>query len=616
MGKGTGKGDGGCSGKPVKVEAPPGPPPATTEAPTDAGDDPAKYGPYDSGDAAHTLTLAAKITANEKGRAWFAHGLAWIYGYNHEEGIACMMKAAAADPDCAMAHWAIAYSLSSSYNWSPGLGCGYDSIQTAVGLKDKCNDLEKDLIDALATRSSKDARDGADPTKLNFGNPPELNVAFAAEMAKLAAKYPEDLDVQAIYCEGVMNIKPWALWDRKVADGKLEITPADDNTLLVKKCIEAAFKIKGGDTHPALCHLYCHLMELSPNPEEALPAANTLRTLMPAMGHLVHMPSHIDAWVGGYEEGIACNEAGTAADDRYVEISGNESQFYKFYRMHNQHFVVWMSMQDAQYANSMKYARKMEAQLTREHVTFMLAGVIPMGAVFLEAFATMPWHVMIRFGKWDDIIAEPVQTDKDAYPGCIATAHYARGIAYGSKGMLPEAEAEEKLFLDAMKNPALAGRVMHNNVMFAEEGPCVLRVAEAMLRGEIMYRKAVFDKGDAATFDAAFDQIKVAVTLSENLKYDEPWGWMVPVRHALGALMLEQGRFEDAEKVYRDDIALWKDNVWGLLGLTQVSEKSGKPLADIDDLTAKFKKASKRADISLDATCFCAQEAGAACCAP
>ena len=157
---------------------------------------------------------------------------------------------------------------------------------------------------------------------------------------------------------------------------------------------------------------------------------------------------------------------------------------------------------------------------------------------------------------------------------------------------------------------------MHNNVMFAEEGPCVLRVAEAMLRGEIMYRKAVLDKADAATFDAAFAQIKAAVVLSENLKYDEPWGWMVPVRHALGALMLEQGRFDDAEAVYRDDIALWKDNVWGLLGLTKVSEKSGKPLADIAEIKAKFAAASKRADVSLDATCFCAQAAGAACCAP
>lgn len=575
------------------------------------------YGPYDTGDAKFTLTLAAKITANEPARAWFAHGLAWIYGYNHEEAIGCLMKAAAADPTCAMAHWAIAYSLSSSYNWSPGLGCGYDSIQAAIALKGNCNDLEKDLIDALAARSSKDARDGADPTKLNFGNPPELNVAFAAEMAKLSAKYPQDLDVQAIYCEGVMNIKPWALWDRKVANGKLTITPADENTLLVKKVIEASFKLAGGTKHPALCHLYCHLMELSPNPEAALPAANTLRTLMPAMGHLVHMPSHIDAWVGGYEEGIACNEAGTAADDRYVEISGNESQFYKFYRMHNQHFVVWMSMQDAQYGNSMKYARKMEAQLTAKHVTFMLAGIIPMGAVFLEAFATMPWHVMIRFGKWDDIIAEPVPSSVSVFPGCIATAHYARGVAYASKGMVPEAEKEQVEFLKACKNPALAGRVLHNNPMWTEEGPCVLKVAEQMLAGEIAYRKAVIAPGpQVEAFDGAFDKIKAAVVLSENLKYDEPWGWMVPARHALGALMLEQGRFDEAEAVYRDDIAMWKDNVWGLLGLTQVSEKRGTPLADIKDIKAKFTKASKRADVSLEATCFCAQAAGAACCAP
>jgi len=358
-------------------------------------------------------------------------------------------------------------------------------------------------------------------------------------------------------------------------------------------------------------------MELSPNPEAALPAANTLRTLMPAMGHLVHMPSHIDAWVGGYEEGIACNEAGTAADDRYVEISGNESQFYKFYRMHNQHFVVWMSMQDAQYGNSMKYARKMEAQLTAKHVTFMLAGIIPMGAVFLEAFATMPWHVMIRFGKWDDIIAEPVPSSVSVFPGCIATAHYARGVAYASKGMVPEAEKEQVEFLKACKNPALAGRVLHNNPMWTEEGPCVLKVAEQMLAGEIAYRKAVIAPGpQVEAFDGAFDKIKAAVVLSENLKYDEPWGWMVPARHALGALMLEQGRFDEAEAVYRDDIAMWKDNVWGLLGLTQVSEKRGTPLADIKDIKAKFTKASKRADVSLEATCFCAQAAGAACCAP
>jgi hypothetical protein len=222
---------------------------------------------------------------------------------------------------------------------------------------------------------------------------------------------------------------------------------------------------------------------------------------------------------------------------------------------------------------------------------------------------------MIRFGRWDDIIAEPVKTDTSVFPALIATAHYARGVAYASKGMVPEAKAEQAKFLKAMVNPAMAGRVLHNNPMYAEEGPCVLNVAKAMLDGEIQYREAVIAKAPSAAFDLAFARIQDAVTLSENLKYDEPWGWMVPARHALGALKLEQGRFDEAEAVYRDDIALWKDNMWGLLGLKQVSEERDTPLADIADIKAKFARASKRADVPLNATCFCAQSAGAACCA-
>lgn len=372
------------------------------------------------------------------------------------------------------------------------------------------------------------------------------------------------------------------------------------------------FKNPGGDRHPALCHLYCHAMELSPTPEAALPAANTLRTLMPSMGHLVHMPSHIDAWVGGYEPGVNCNIDGTAADDRYVELTGNESQFYKFYRMHNHHFVVWMAMHDGQYKTALKYARKMQEQLTAEHVTFMLAGIIPMGAVFLESYCTMPYHVMIRFGMWDDILAEPVPTDEGVFPVTIATAHYARGIAYAAKGMLPEAEAAYAAFIKAKVNPAMAGRVLHNNAQYTPEGPCILNVADAMLAGEIAYRKAVIDKCDAVAFDKAFDKIREAVQLSEDLKYNEPWGWMVPVRHALGALLLEQGRNDDAEATYRADLKLWKDNLWGLLGLKMTLEAKGVTGADYDEVVAKFKTASKRADIKLDATCYCAAAAGAA----
>ena len=450
---------------------------------------------------------------------------------------------------------------------------------------------------------------GADPTKLNFGNSPELNQAFCDAMDAVYRKYPADNDVAAVYCEGLMNLKPWALWNRETVNGELQITAVDSNTTKAMTILEKALKNGRGDRHPALCHLYCHLLELSPFPEKALPQANTLRTLMPAMGHLVHMPSHIDAWVGGYKEGVKCNEDGVAADDAYVTESGNESQFYKFYRMHNMHFVVWMSMHDGRYKNAMKYARKMQAQLTEEQVTFMLAGVIPMGAVFLEAFNIMPWHVMVRFGKWEDIIAEPLPKNKDAYPGSISTGHYAKAVAYASTGDVIKAKQQEKLFNESLKNPALNGRVLHNNPMWAAEGPSVLAVAKKVMEGEIMYREAVLGGGSC---DAAFAALTEAVTLSENLKYDEPWGWMVPVRHALGALLFEQGKVAEALAVYKKDIALWKDNMWGLFGLVTCLKKTKAPAAEIKDAEARYKNATVRADIKLKATCFCASAAGAA----
>jgi hypothetical protein len=214
---------------------------------------------------------------------------------------------------------------------------GFDAIQQAVALKAGCTELEQDLIDALAERHSEEARDAADPSVLNMGNTPELNAAFAAAMAPLYKKYKGNLDVAAIYVEALMNLKAWQLWDKNTETG--EITPADDNTLTCVQVMEDAFEnIDGAKEHIALSHLYCHCLELSPFPERALPAADLLRTAMPGMGHLVHMPSHIDAWVGQWKEAVECNIAAVAADDKYVKHTGNESQFYKFYRMHNHHF--------------------------------------------------------------------------------------------------------------------------------------------------------------------------------------------------------------------------------------------------------------------------------------
>ena len=340
---------------------------------------------YDFG-VPENYSFASNITcADEKTRQMFVLGYGHMLNYNHEEAIACFMKCTELDPNCAMAWWGIAYCVSSNYNWAPGLGSGYDAIQQALAVMGHCTDLEQDLITALSTRHTKEARDSADPSVLNMGNSPELNIAFAEAMAPIYEKYKGNLDVTAIYVEALMNLKAWQLWDKNTKTG--EITPADENTLLLVKIMEDTFEqYDEAKVHPALCHLYCHALELSPFPERALPAADVLRTRMPGLGHLVHMPSHIDAWVGQWKEAIECNIAAVEADDKYVELTGNESQFYKFYRMHNHHFVVWCAMFDGQYETALKYARKAVDTLPvgdeNGGVKFMLAGIIPMGAIF------------------------------------------------------------------------------------------------------------------------------------------------------------------------------------------------------------------------------------------
>jgi len=570
---------------------------------------------YDFGETSNYSFVDLISCQNDETRKMFILAYGHMLNYNHEVAIACFQKCTELDPKCAMAWWGIAYCLSSNYNWTPGLGSGHDPIQQAMALKDECTELEQDLINALSKRHSAEARDAADPSVLNMGNSVELNIAFAEAMEPLYEKYNGNLDVTAIYVEALMNLKAWQLWEKNTETG--EITPADDNTLLLVKVLEDAFESSDeAKVHPALCHLYCHALELSPFPERALPAADVLRTRMPGLGHLVHMPSHIDAWVGQWKEAIDCNIAAVEADDRYVEITGNESQFYKFYRMHNHHFVVWCAMFDGQYETALKYARKavdtLPAGDANSGVQFMLAGVIPMGAIFLESYVTMPWHVMIRFGKWDEILNEPLHSDKDVFPAAIATQHYARGVAYASLGMIQEAEAEQKLFKQALQNPALAGRVLHNNLMYQDpsDGPCILLVNDAILDGEIEYRRQYLakERGENADFTVAFNHLRRGVNLSLNLAYNEPWGQMQPVRHILGALLLEQGEVEEAEEVYRADIELWKDNMWGLLGLKLCLEARGDDSGELEQVTALFKERSSRADIIPTRTCFCAQE--------
>jgi len=328
-------------------------------------------------------------------------------------------------------------------------------------------------------------------------------------------------------------------------------------------------------------------MEMSPTPEKALPAAELLRDAVAGSGHLLHMASHIDMRVGDYDSVISTNEIAIAVDDEYAADTGPYN-FYSLYRIHNYHFLVYGAMFDGRSKLALRAARETTRQVPED----MLREQVD----FLDAFMPMPLHVMVRFGQWDAILAEPAP--KEYLPMSRAIHHYARGLALAATDRLAAAAAEQRLFRETKK------LVPETSMLFQNRSVDILDVADAMLAGETAYRK-----GD---FDTAFEQLRTAVRLEEGLNYDEPWGWMQPTRHALGALLLEQGRLVEAEQVYRDDLVRYPDNLWALHGLSE-SLRRQMNLTEADLVFARFEVASRRADVHIDRSCFCRIEANGLC---
>ena len=549
-----------------------------------------------------SVALPRVVTAqSEEGRSLFEAGFCHLLNFHHEAAATAFRRAVDCDESVApIAKWGIATALGTHYNFPPGLGSGYEVICEALEAVTKglVTELEADLIRATAARSSREAHLGVDASTGNFGNNETLNANYAEKMKELYLKYNKNMDVAYFYAEALMNLNPWKLW---IKDGD-DIRAADENTPKIQQVLEES--LLECPSHPGLCHLYVHFMELSPNPEKALPEADVLRSAAKDCGHLVHMASHIDAWVGQYEKGLAANVLAVQADDKYVDETKIDSCFYKCYRTHNLHFAVWMAMFDGQSKVALAYAEKLERALPagKEGVEFLFGGAVPLGAVHLESYAGFGYHVQIRFGMWQDILKKPLPKRDGTFACTLATARYARGIAFASLGRVEEALAEESKFLEALDHPAIEGRLLHNNVMWTKDDkvPSVFRVARAMLTGEIAYRQGDYDK--------AFQHLRDAVIQDDSLAYDEPWGWMVPARHALGALLLEQKLTQEAADVYRKDLNINKDNMWALFGLAKCLRAGAKPspAETIAALDAKFKDASKRADITFQHTCFCA----------
>jgi tetratricopeptide (TPR) repeat protein len=543
---------------------------------------------YDLGKYARTVT-----TSSDEAQRWFDRGLIWTYAYNHEEAIVCFQNALEADPDCAMAHWGIAYCIGPNYNkpWEAfeeeekpdAIATARNAIARAESLKGNVTPNERALIEAIPHRYP-------DNDRIEDFSP--WNDAYADAMRAVHREHADDMDICCLFAEAMMNRTPWQLWD--LPSGK----PAEGaDTVEAIAVLESAFE-QSGDAwdHPGLLHMYIHLMEMSPHPDRALRHGDRLSNLVPDAGHLQHMATHIDVLCGDYMNVVSRNQSAIVADRKFLERAGPEN-FYTLYRCHNYHFKIYGAMFLGQPKPALETADELIATLPEKTLEPM--------ADWLEGFVPMKQHALIRFGMWHDILAQDLPEDRELY--CVTTAmmRYARTVALANTRDLAGADAERDQFF-AARDSVPESRTVFNNTCVD-----VLQVAEQMLLGELEYHKG--------NHEAAFEHLQRSIELDDNLPYDEPWGWMQPTRHAMGALLLEQGRYAEAEAVYRADLGLDSSlsracqhpgNVWSLHGLHECLAHRGET-AEVRLVRLHLDKAIARAEVPIKASCFCRKTAAA-----
>ncbi len=539
----------------------------------------------------------AVTTGSANAQLWFDRGLVWTYGYNHAEAIACFERAREADPSCAMAHWGISYAAGPNYNlpWhlydptgrAKALATAYDAMLGALDRVESVTDVERALIEALQARYPQ--RDPVDDMM-------PWNDAYTDAMREVWRRFPTDLDVITVFAEAIMNRTPWKMWDLKTG-GVAEGAGTEEAVDLLESAMR---DFPASWDHPGLLHLYVHLMEMSPFPERALRAGDRLRDLVPDAGHLIHMPTHIDVLCGHYRDVVVYNQRAIEADRKFLAREG-AMNVYSLYRTHNLHFAIYGAMFLGQVTPALEAAQEI-IDMTPEDLLRVPSP--PMGD-FLEGYLSMKQHVLVRFGLWQDIINQDLPADPELY--CVVTAMmlYAKSVAHSARGEVQEAEQVGQQFQTARRRVPDTRRIHNNKVID------LLDIASEMLNGELEYRRA--------NYDLAFDHLRKAVVLDDELPYDEPWGWMQPARHALGALLLEQGRTEEAEAVYRADLGLdsslsracqHPENVWSLHGLHECLGRRGETI-EAPIIKQRLDLALARAETAIKASCYCRQQAAA-----
>jgi tetratricopeptide (TPR) repeat protein len=516
-------------------------------------------------------SYSRKVTTNsDEAQRYFDQGLGFLHGFNHRAAIRAFQQAAELDPGCAMAHWGVAFACGPHINSMtvppPAAELAWKELQLAQKNAGNASPVERALIDALAKR---------------YANPqPEdrsgLDRAYADAMREVWKKYPKDPEIGALFAEAMMNVRPWDQW---TPDGKPQ--PGTDEIIAT---LDAVLKLN--PNHPLANHLYIHAVEASPNPERAITAAERLRDLQPGLAHNVHMPSHIDIRTGQWLKAVHTNEKAVEADERHRKVFGAPKGFLNVYIAHNRAMLAYAAMMTGQRDLAMKHIRAMVAETP--------ADFLEENALQAEATVAMPLEVMVRFGMWDEILAEPEKyTDKMWFTR--AFHHAARAIAYAAKGDRANARKAQSVFLERAKLVPKEDFLSNNTC------EALLAIAIPMVEGEILVAEGKIDSG--------IEQLRAAIQNEDALKYDEPPGWMIPVRHSLGAVLMKQKRYAEAEQVYRDDLARLPENGWSLLGLAESLRKQKKNADEVAQTQTKFKKVWAKADLTITTSCLCQPQA-------
>ena len=512
-------------------------------------------------------SYSRKITTDSpEAQRYFDQGLAFLHGFNHRAAIRAFQQAAEIDPRCAMAHWGLALACGPHINLTvvppPAAELAWKELNLARKNADYASPVERTLIDALGKRY-------ANPQPADRSG---LDRAYANAMRDVWRNFPNDPDVGALFAEAMMDLRPWDQW---TAQGKPQ--PGTDEILAT---LDAVLKLN--PNHPLANHLYIHAVEASPNPQRAIAAADRLRNLQPGLAHNVHMPSHIDIRTGQWLKAVDTNAKAVEADQRYRKIFGQPKGFLNVYIAHNRHMLAYAAMMTGQRDLAMKHIRAMVAEMPAD---FLKENVLQ-----AEGNVAMPLEVMVRFGLWNDILTEPEKyTEKMWFTR--AFHHAARAIASAAKSSTTNARNEQRIFLERSKLVPKEASLGNNGC------EAILGVVTPMVEGEILVAEGQVDRG--------IEELRAAIQQEDALKYDEPPGWLIPVRHSLGAVLMKQQRFAEAEQVYREDLARLPDNGWSLFGLAETLRRQSKNADEASETQAKFEKVWAKADLKITTSCLC-----------